>query len=75
MRTTKDGDDSTGQTLLPWFGIAAKHIRHDVPHDMKSIRASITKGRANEWSERERLMRKVLPPFTNRSRHHGVASQ
>ena len=55
--STKDGDDAKDQTLPPWFGIAAKHIRHDVPHDMKSIRASIAKGRADEWSERERRIR------------------
>ncbi len=55
--STKDGDDSKDQALPPWFGIAAKHIRHDVPHDMKSIRASIAKGRANEWTERERHIR------------------
>lgn len=54
--STNDGDDSKDQPLPPWFGIAAKHIRHDVPHDMKSIRASIAKGRASEWSERERLI-------------------
>ena len=43
--------------MPPWFGIAASHIRHDVPHDMASIRASIAKGRAAEWAERERRIR------------------
>lgn len=45
-----EGKDGAGKKALPpWFGIAAKHIRHDVPHDMKSIRASIAKGRASEF--------------------------
>lgn len=48
----------TPKTSLPaWFGIAASHIRHDVPHDMESIRASIAKGRKAEWEERERRIR------------------
>ena len=48
----------TSETPFPaWFGIAASHIRHDVPHDMESIRASIAKGRKAEWAERERRIR------------------
>ena len=53
MRTT-NGEESKAQTLPSWFGIAAKHIRHDVPHDMKSVRASIAKGRTDELAVRGR---------------------
>ena len=55
MRTPIDIPPQNGsrdQALPSWFGVAAKHIRHDVPHDMKSIRASIAKGRAEELSAR-----------------------
>ena len=51
---TKGEEEAKEQALPSWFGVAAKHIRHDVPHDMKSIRASIAKGRAEELSARER---------------------
>lgn len=40
--------------LPPWFGLASNDVRHDVPHDMASIRKSIGRGIAAELAERER---------------------
>ena len=52
LTKAKGGKGEKAQALPSWFGIAAKHIRHDVPHDMKSVRASIAKGRADELAVR-----------------------
>ena len=41
--------------MPPWFGIVK--VDPNLPHDMESIRASIAKGRAAEWAERERRIR------------------
>ena len=49
-----------GKKFPPWFGLARVHVRHDVPHDMESIRKSIAEGRKAEWAERERRIREGI---------------
>lgn len=47
-----------GKPSPPWFGLARKHMRKAVDHDLEAVRESIERGWAQEVAQSEAALRK-----------------